>query len=61
MLTSADGHACMSKPHTPADLLRGLAPSHSSNWYGRIAFPKRFQTLPSSIPLPATRVANEHP
>ena len=52
-LTSADGHACMTKPYTPADLLRGLELVTGLVTTGKaeLPFPKRFQ-LPTPRVLP---------
>ncbi len=52
LLTAADGHACLSKPYTPSELLRGLelVTAIASSGPVTYPFPKGFKMLPAPGP-----------
>lgn len=55
VLTTANGDACLSKPYSPTDLLRGLkiVAEIVANGKALSSFPKGFQVLPPAFPVVA--------
>lgn len=55
VLTTANGDACVSKPYSPADLLRGLTivTEIVANGKPLSPFPKGFQALRPAFPVVA--------
>jgi CheY-like chemotaxis protein len=55
VLTTANGDACLSKPYSPTDLLRGLkiVAEIVANGKASSSFPKGFQVLPPASPVVA--------
>jgi hypothetical protein len=55
VLTTANGDACLSKPYSPTDLLRGLkiVAEIVANGKALSSFPKGFQVLPPASPVVA--------
>jgi DNA-binding response OmpR family regulator len=55
VLTTADGDACLSKPYSPTDLLRGLkiVAEIVANGKALSSLPKGFQVLPPASPVVA--------